>query len=44
MHHVSDFSEVVSQPKGFELDFSESALKADLENEFQFILEINRRP
>ena len=38
MHHVSDFSEVVSQAEGFELDFSESALKTDLEDGFQFIL------
>jgi hypothetical protein len=32
MHHVSDFPEVVSQVEGFELDFSESALKTDLDD------------
>jgi hypothetical protein len=43
MHDVSDFSEVVSHAEGFKLDFSESALKTDLEDGFQFILQINRR-
>ncbi len=44
MHHKTDFLEIVSQAKGFKLVFSESALKTDLENEFQFILEINPWP
>ena len=44
MCHKTDFFEVVSQVKEFELNFSESALKTDLENGFQFILQVNPRP
>jgi hypothetical protein len=41
MHRKTDFFEVVSQFTGFKLFFFESALKTDLGNGFQFILEIN---
>ena len=34
MHHKTDFFDVVSQAKGFKLNFSESALKTDVENRF----------
>ena len=44
MYHKTDFFEVVSQAKRFKLNFSESALKTDLENGFQFISDENPRP
>jgi hypothetical protein len=44
MYHKTDFFEVVPQAKGFKLNFSESALKTDLENGFRFIIELNPRP
>jgi hypothetical protein len=44
MYHKTDFFEVVPQDKGFKPNFSESALKTDLENGFRFIIELNPRP
>ena len=34
MYHKTDFFDVASQAKEFELNFSESALKTDVENRF----------
>jgi hypothetical protein len=44
MHDVSDFPQVESQAEAVELDVSESALRIDSEDGFQFIFEIIRRP
>ena len=41
IYQKTDFSEVISPNSRFKLNFSESAMKTDIENAFKFFLKVD---